>query len=82
MVKTKQTLHFGRSNLRYIINYCVIPLNKASSWNSIAFSAESVTSLSAVASNELLASAPVFIKYSYKIYFQLCHFAKTITTSP
>ena len=59
----------GHSNLGYITSYKFIPL-KASCWKSIAFFCRMGDFIPPVALIELLGSAPVFIKYSYKNYFQ------------
>ena len=71
-VRPRVKWRLGHSNLGYITSYKFIPL-KASCWKSIAFFfVGCVTSFAwpPVALIELLGSAPVFIKYSYKNYFQ------------
>ena len=58
----------GYWNVGYITNYKFIPL-KASCWNSIAFLQDAWLH-STCSFNRTACSAPVFIKYFYKNYFQ------------
>ena len=68
-VRPRVKWRLGHSNLGYITSYKFIPL-KASCRKSIAFFCRMRDFIPPVALIELLASAPVFIKYSYKNYFQ------------